>query len=103
MSVTNTGTLRDGETLRVVSAKYDLTGQREMLWAADKGHKVGDASCTQRFRFSNDTKPTERPSMLLCWRTSEAKSVVTVAVTKEGRPSEEKTVAALQKEWMKLG
>jgi hypothetical protein len=90
-------------SVRVVSAGYDLTGQRELLWAADDGRKVGDADCTQTFRFSNNMTPRERPNMLLCWRTSAERSVVTVAVQPEGRPSSEGTVKILEREWAKLG
>jgi hypothetical protein len=103
VSVTNEGSLKKGASLRTVSARYDLTGQRELLWAAGKPEKVGQAECTQKFRFSNDSGPKERPTMLLCWRTSDAKSVLTVAVTREGRPSAKKTVAALEKKWKAMG
>ena len=103
VSVRNTGSLQSGGTLRIVSARHDLTGQREQAWAADEGKKVGDARCTQNFHFSNNGTPKERPTMLLCWRTSQGKSVLTVAVVKEGRPDATKTVAALAEEWDKLG
>ncbi|BCJ41846.1 hypothetical protein GCM10010168_75340 [Actinoplanes ianthinogenes] len=104
VEVTNKGSLKDdGATLRTVSAEYDLTGQRELLWAAGEPKKVGPAECTQKFRFDNDSKPKERPTMLLCWRTSDAKSVLTVAVSLKGRPSAEKTVAALQRKWKQMG
>ena len=103
VSVRNTGSLQSGGTLRIVSARHDLTGQREQAWAADEGKKVGDARCTQNFHFSNNGTPKERPTMLLCWRTSQGKSVLTVAVVKEGRPDPAKTVASLTEEWNKLG
>ncbi|MBB4745726.1 hypothetical protein BJY16_009185 [Actinoplanes octamycinicus] len=104
VEVTNKGTLKeDGATLRTVSARYDLTGQRELLWTAGESKKVGKAECTQTFRFDNDSKPKERSTMLLCWRTSDAKSVLTVAVTMKGRPSAKKTVAALEKKWKQMG
>ncbi|MEU8813363.1 hypothetical protein [Actinoplanes sp. NPDC048796] len=97
-----TETTADG-TMRVITAKGDLTGQNELLWAADKGEKVGTARCTQRFRFSAGDPGRERPSMLLCWRTSEGRSVVTVAVAKKGRPSPATSVATINREWSKLG
>lgn len=92
----------DGATMRVISAKYDLTGQREMLWAADDGEPVGNARCTQNFHFSNNAVASERPTMLLCWKTSAKKSVVTVAVTKEGRPAKPASAAAIDKLWRTL-
>ncbi|RSM54667.1 hypothetical protein DMB66_37185 [Actinoplanes sp. ATCC 53533] len=92
----------DGATMRVLSAKFDLTGQREMLWAADDGEPVGDARCTQNFHFSNNRVPGERPTMLLCWRTSAKKSVVTVAVVKEGRPAKPASAAMIEKVWRTL-
>lgn len=103
VSVTNTGNLKkDGATLRVVSARADLTGVRELAWAADDGVPVGDARCTQNFHFSN-APAAEKPTLLLCWRTSPSKSVYTIAVTLKGRPSTETSVAAIDKQWDKLG
>lgn len=102
VEVTNTGSLKEGGSLRVVTAKWDLTGQRELLWAADKGERVGKARCTQTLRFSNNLEPKERPTVLLCWRTSKDRSVVTVAVNKEGRPSKKASVAEIQRQWAAL-
>jgi hypothetical protein len=104
VTVTNSGSLmRDGATLRIITAKYDLTGQRELAWAADGGEPVGNAHCTQNFHFSNNGTARERPTMLLCWLTSAGKSVVTVAVTKQGRPSTAASVATIDQQWAKLG
>ncbi|SNY65734.1 hypothetical protein [Paractinoplanes atraurantiacus] len=90
-------------TLRVITAKHDLTGTGELLWPADKGEKVGDNRCTQNFRFSNNHKPSVRPNMLVCWRTSAGKSVVTVLVDQDGKPSKEKSAEVIASEWAKLG
>lgn len=100
---TREGPLKDGATLRIVSARYDLTGQRELLWIADDGTKVGDARCTQNFQFSNNTAPKERPTMMVCWRTSAGKSVVLVAVTPKGRPDAGDTVTRLDEQWTSMG
>lgn len=97
-----TTVLNNGSTLRMVSALGDLTGQREHAWAADAGEPVGDARCTQNFHFSNNTVASERPTMLLCWRITEDKSVLAVAVAKQGRPSKQDTVTALAQTWSKL-
>ncbi|WP_433791306.1 hypothetical protein [Actinoplanes sp. CA-252034] len=100
---TREGPLKDGSNFRIVSARYDLTGQRELLWLGDDGRKVGDARCTQNFRFSNNTAAKERPTMMVCWRTSAGKSVVVVAVTPKGRPDAEGTVAKVDGQWAAMG
>ncbi|WP_148308129.1 hypothetical protein [Actinoplanes friuliensis] len=92
-----------GETLKVYSAKDDLTGQKELAWVADGGESVGDARCTQKIRVSPDAPAKERPTLLLCWRTSETKSVYTVSVSVHGVPSKKKSVAAITKEWRLMG
>ncbi|GAA2638303.1 hypothetical protein [Paractinoplanes durhamensis] len=103
VTVTNHGTFKEGGTTRVISARYDLTGQREMLWVADDGKKVGDAECTQKFRFSNESKGAERPTMVMCWRTSAKKSVIVVSVDAKGKPDASKSVATLNKRWAEMG
>jgi hypothetical protein len=40
--------------------------------------------------------------MLVCWRTSARRSVVTVAVAEQGRPSSGDSVAVIQREWARL-
>lgn len=102
VDVRNTGSLAKGGTMRIVTARYDLTGQREQAWAADDGEVVGSSRCTQNVHFTNDSEPRERPTMLVCWRTSQNKSVVTVAVVKQGRPDATKSVAVIDGEWAKL-
>jgi len=74
----------NGGSLRLITARFDLSGRRELLWAADRGEAVGDARCTQKFHFSNLDKPTVRPNLLLCWRTSADRSVATVLVDQHG-------------------
>ena len=103
VTVTETGSLnKDGATLRVVSARADLTGQRELALVGDAGQPVGDARCTQSVRFTAGGTPVEKPSLMICWRTSAGRSVYTVAVVKQGRPSAETSVAAISKQWAKL-
>jgi len=94
---------RPNGSLRIVTARSDLTGQRELLWAADKGKRYGDATCTQNFKFSNNNKPTVRPTLLLCWRTSDRKSVATVLVDRSGKPSTAESARIIAEEWAKLG
>jgi hypothetical protein len=93
---------KDRRTLKVVSAREDLTGQRELAWVADGGEPVGSSRCTQTFRFSGGTTAAERPTLLVCWRTSAEKSVYTVAVDLDGRPSKQASVAEIDKTWAKL-
>jgi hypothetical protein len=89
--------------MRIMTAKGDLSGQREMLWAADGGKPVGDARCTQKFHFSANGEAAVRPTMLLCWRTSAARSVVVLSIAKQGRPSQAASVAMIGRQWDSLG
>lgn len=90
-------------TIRVVSARYDLTGQRELGLAGDDGDPVGSARCTQRVKFSAEAAAQVKPSLLLCWRTSAGRSVVTLAAVPGGHPSSARSVAAIDREWAALG
>jgi hypothetical protein len=90
----------DGANVRLVSARYDLTGRWSLLWAADQGRPVGGARCTQNFRTDDQPAGQMRPGLLLCWRTSVGKSVVAVAT---GRPQEAYSVAIINREWANLG
>jgi hypothetical protein len=100
VTVVNSGSLSmDKHTMKIVSAHGDLTGQRELAWAADAGHAAGAARCTQNFRFNPQSKAGGRPSMLLCWRTSATKSVYTLAVDITQKPSERASVATLNATW----
>lgn len=92
-----------GGSLKVVTARGDLTGYEELSWVGDDGEPVGTARCTQQFRLSNDAKPTKRPTLLVCWRTSASRSVYTVAVNLKASPSAQASVAAIDKAWAKLG
>ncbi|GGK24578.1 hypothetical protein GCM10010124_16360 [Pilimelia terevasa] len=103
VSVVNTGQLRkDRRTLRVVSARADLTGQRELAWIADEGRPVGNARCTQKFQFSSGRPAAERPTLLMCWRTSAARSAYTILVDLSGRPSAADSLLALDRAWSRL-
>ena len=103
MTVTESGSLKTGGTLKVVSAKKDLTGQGELGIVADEGRPVGDVRCSQNVRFSADAPAVEKPTLMICWRTSATKSVYTVAVVKSGRPSADISAAAVARQWNKLG
>jgi hypothetical protein len=89
-----------GGSLTVYSADQDLTGKRELAWVAGQaGEKVGTARCSQKISLVAGAEPRERKTLLVCWRTSDAKSVYTVAVNPAGRPSVDRSVAALNKVW----
>jgi hypothetical protein len=103
VTVTETGSLKTGGTLKVVSARRDLSGQGELSIVADEGTAVGEGRCTQNFRFSADAPAAEKPMLMICWRTSATKSVYTVAVAQSGRPSAEISTAAIARQWTKLG
>lgn len=102
--VTNSGSLqsRNG-TLRVVWAPGDLTGQRELAWAADDGDPYADARCTQTLRLSNDTKGSTKPTVMMCWRTSATRSVIAIQVRLDGHPSRAVAAAAVDKQWRAMG
>lgn len=88
----------DGSAIRVLSARHDLG---RLLWAADGGRQVGGSRCTQSLRI--DGGPAQsRPGMLLCWRVSAARSVVTVATRAGGSPLAEASARVLDRTWRRL-
>ncbi|MFG1603610.1 hypothetical protein [Actinoplanes sp. NPDC049265] len=101
--VTETRVVNGRQTLRVMSARKNLAGYRELGWVADDGEPTGSARCSQTFRFSATMEPAEKPALLVCWRTSAGRSVYTVATNPAGRPSRTASVAALDKQWNRLG
>jgi hypothetical protein len=48
-------------------------------------------------------KPAVRPNLLLCWRTSDDRSVATVLIDQSGKPSTADSVRIIDREWAKLG
>jgi hypothetical protein len=102
VKVRNTGSLREGGTLRVITAHGDLTGQRELAWVAGRVTEHGAVKCTQTIKLANEAKPQKRDTLLLCWRTSPRRSVVTVAVDMDGTPSKAESAAVIAREWRKL-
>jgi hypothetical protein len=96
------GDQKAGATMRLVSARSDLTGQQELGWVADKGEPVGKARCTKKIQLSNNSKAGVRKNLLICWRTSATKSVFTVTVDRDGKPSKRKSVAAIAKRWAEM-
>jgi hypothetical protein len=90
-------------SVRVTTAGHDLTDSSDLLPAGDGGKPVGDGvKCTNRVRFSQDAAPTTRPTLLVCWRTSSKRSVVTMMATPNGEPSAAANVSIINREWAKL-
>jgi hypothetical protein len=100
---TTVGSSADGGTVKISSARGDLTGYAEMAWAADSGQAVGSARCTHKFRFAQGVPASTKPTMLLCWHTSATRSVYTLAVSPHGNPKAATSVAAIDAQWAKLG
>jgi hypothetical protein len=94
---------RPNGSLRIITARSDLTGLRELRWAGDAGRPIGPVSCTQNLRFTDDAKPSTQPNLLLCWRTSATRSVATLLADYGGRPSVADSVDIIEREWAQLG
>lgn len=93
----------DGSAIRVLSARYDLTGRGTLLWAADNGRPVGDARCTQNLKIAGEAVAAPRPGLLLCWRAAPDRSVVTVATSRTGSPVAASSARVLDAAWRRLG
>ncbi|HEY0532666.1 MAG TPA: hypothetical protein VGD29_13835 [Actinoplanes sp.] len=96
-----TGT--DGSSIRIVAARYDMTGRWSPLSPGDSGQAVGDARCTAKLAAVPGGPVSERPTMLMCWRMSPLKSVVTVAIRSHGRPLAGASVNVLDRNWTAMG
>jgi hypothetical protein len=97
-----TEALRNG-TIRIVTAKRDLTGQRELLLAGDEGKSVGGGvTCTSNVKINAAVEEVQQPTMLLCWKTSKSRSVVTMAVIPKGDPPTQASADIIGKEWAEL-
>jgi cytoskeletal protein RodZ len=90
-------------TVQIITSKSDLTGHQQMEWAGDKGVRIGEAHCTQKVKFTNNAAPAVRPNLIMCWRTSAKRSVVTLLVDQKGKPSASKSAEIIAREWAKLG
>jgi hypothetical protein len=103
IKLTTKGSLKEGGILRIVTARGDLTGQRELAWVAGGVEKYRNTSCSQTFQFSTNPVPTKKPNLLLCWNTSAEKSVIAIVVDPKGHPSRDKAVDAVEKKWRSMG
>jgi len=55
-------------SIRAAAARADLSGKLELGWAADAGHAVGDATCTQNVQLVPGGRVAVRPTVIVCWR-----------------------------------
>jgi hypothetical protein len=88
--------------IQLTWAKTNLLGQREQNLAADNGRPVGKARCTQKLKV-NGGQVKESPNMMLCWRTSAARSVLAFQIAATGAPSADTSVKLLNEQWAKIG
>lgn len=77
-------------SIRLVAARTDLTGKLDLAWAADTGTLLGNVHCTNNLVLAEGTAPRERPTVMLCWRTSRSASAYSLIVD----PTATKPVAA---------
>lgn len=103
VKLTDKGSLKEGGILRMITAKEDLTGQRELGWVAGGVAKHRGVPCSQTFQFSTNPTPKKKANLLMCWRTSAKKSVIAIVVDPKGHPSRDKAVDALEKKWTAMG
>lgn len=90
--------------IQITTARGDLRGASPQALAGDAGKAAGNGvSCTKRLRFSVNAPAKTIPNMLLCWKTSAERSVVTMATAKKGSPSTAASTAIIAREWAKLG
>jgi hypothetical protein len=90
--------------IQITTAHGDLKGISPQALAGDAGKPAGDGiSCTNKLRFSVNAPARTIPNMLLCFKTSAERSVVTMATAKKGSPSTAASTAIIAREWAKLG
>jgi hypothetical protein len=89
-------------TIRVVTARRDLTGEREMLLAGDQGEPAGDGvRCTAAIR-SQPEVPMDEPATLMCWRTSASRSVIIMTSATGGESLAAECAEVIEREWARL-
>jgi hypothetical protein len=64
------GTTNKARSVQLVAARMNLGGKLALEWAGDTGTDVDGARCTRNLSFSPTVPPRERPTAMLCWRTS---------------------------------
>ncbi|SDT79109.1 hypothetical protein [Actinoplanes derwentensis] len=85
-------------TIRILSARRDLTSERQTLLSRDVGHAVGRGiRCTTEIRFGTGI-PAGDPGILVCWRTSASRSVITIGQNTDTASS----ISVLSREWQAM-
>lgn len=103
IEVTTEGSLKEGGIVRIMAAREDLTGQRELAYVAGGVQEFRGVPCSQTFQFSTNPQPAKKDNLLMCWRTTPQKSVVAIVVDPKGRPSRDKAIDELEKKWRSMG
>ncbi|MFC7527654.1 hypothetical protein [Actinoplanes sp. GCM10030250] len=103
VEMTTKGSLKEGGIIRTLTARGDLTGQRELAYVAGGVKEYRGVSCSQTFQFSTNPKPEKKDNLVMCWRTSAKKSVAVMVVDPKGKPSKDKAVDAIEKNWRSMG
>jgi hypothetical protein len=89
--------------IRVAAGRGDLTGKLEFAWAADAGRTIksplGVAHCTKNLILAAGSKPSVRPTMVLCWRVSPTLSAYGVVIDFDHHPADSEGMAALDAAW----
>lgn len=102
IETTTKGSLKEGGIVRVLAAREDLTGQRELAYVAGGVEKYRNVPCSQTFQFSTSPTPAKKDNLLMCWRTTATKSVVAIVVDPKGKPSRDKALAAIEQKWRSM-
>ncbi|BEL12327.1 hypothetical protein Q0Z83_105180 [Actinoplanes sichuanensis] len=90
-------------TVRITTARFDLTGHPPALVAGDRGKAVGGGvRCTDTVRFAQGQPAIKRPTVLLCWRFSKTRSLVTMMATPKSEPTLSQSMEIFRREWKKL-
>ncbi|GAA1597060.1 hypothetical protein [Actinoplanes couchii] len=85
-------------TIRILTAHRDLTSERQTLLSRDNGRSVGrGVRCTTEIRFGTGL-PAGEPGVLVCWRVSSSRSVITIGQNTD--PVESADVIA--QEWLTM-
>jgi hypothetical protein len=90
-------------TIRVVTARTDLTGKLEQAWAVDEGTEAGAGRCTQNVRFTAGGKAGVRPTLVLCWHTTPALSAYVLLIDPKAPVAVETGRKALDEVWVTAG
>jgi hypothetical protein len=89
-------------TIRVVTARRDLSGEREMQLAGDAGEPAGGGTrCTSDIT-SQPEVPLGGPATMLCWRMSEARSVITMTSAARDESLAAECADVISQEWARL-